>query len=323
LRHPAAQYWDEIGSRKQTTLRERVMRLITRFVGILLLAACGCTHVQLRNSTVKQASTLTEVHYLQVLNNLAMFVGNADAMPYFAVVGGGSATLGDSVSATPGVTWDKLGYSGSSLSMSGQRQLQENWTLASIADPDKLKKMRCAYRWAVGCPAGQCEDCAAMLTKFFGEDFAICDIPQGWFQWGCRKDVPKCACYVGEYCGVYVWVNEDGVDGLTRFTLSILDICTNASHDIPEETATIVRKFKGDPLHRFSDAIETEMTTEESLTVEEKVSAIMSSEAPTDDATAKARRTEIRKTIPREQRERDRLNFYDPYRSLLSLPRSR
>ena len=49
-------------------------------------------------------------------------------------------------------------------------------------------------------------------------------LKSGWFGVGKKKDVPKCACYVGHHCDTYVWVTRDHMDSLTRFTLAIMDI---------------------------------------------------------------------------------------------------
>ena len=46
--------------------------------------------------------------------------------------------------------------------------------------------------------------------------------PPGWFHLGCKKDVPKDACYVGRYGDRYAWVTADGVPGLSRFTVAVL-----------------------------------------------------------------------------------------------------
>ena len=52
---------------------------------LVLLAACtGCTHSQLSRSTVRQAGTITDLHYKQVLGNLASFHCNPDVLPHFA-----------------------------------------------------------------------------------------------------------------------------------------------------------------------------------------------------------------------------------------------
>jgi hypothetical protein len=50
----------------------------------------------------------------------------------------------------------------------------------------------------------------------------------GWFHVGCKKDVPKNACYVGYYksCGqeCFVWVCPEGRAALADFTISILKL---------------------------------------------------------------------------------------------------
>ncbi len=48
--------------------------------------------------------------------------------------------------------------------------------------------------------------------------------PPGWFHVGCKKDVPKSACYVGNYGDRYVWVMPDGVPALSRFTVTVLAV---------------------------------------------------------------------------------------------------
>src|SRR5207249_7870315 len=65
----------------------------------LLAAACaGCTHCQLSRSTVRQAGTITDLHYTQVLGNLAAFHCNPDVLPHFAVVGTGGTAVTDQAS---------------------------------------------------------------------------------------------------------------------------------------------------------------------------------------------------------------------------------
>lgn len=52
----------------------------------------------------------------------------------------------------------------------------------------------------------------------------------------CKKDVPKCACYVGHFrdChgDCYVWVMPDQAAGLREFTLTILTLAPNEKQDI-------------------------------------------------------------------------------------------
>jgi hypothetical protein len=110
--------------------------------------------------------------------------------------------------------------------------------------------MRCAYQIAVsncgyGTPPRSCPDCQARLNTFYTGDVdgKISQMTSGtitsdclkgpcWFHVGCEKEVPDCPCIlVGHYCGVYVWVLQDGRNELTKLTLAILDYAT---HDAPQ-----------------------------------------------------------------------------------------
>jgi hypothetical protein len=54
-------------------------------------------------------------------------------------------------------------------------------------------------------------------------DVLVTDVPApGWYHIGCKKDVPKDACYVGRWGGRYAWVTADGMPQLARFTTTVL-----------------------------------------------------------------------------------------------------
>lgn len=65
------------------------------------------------------------------------------------------------------------------------------------------------------------------------EDLA--EIRPGWFHVGARREVPNGACYVGRCGDCYVWVDADGVDELTEFTLTVLKISS-----LIKETQTLI-----------------------------------------------------------------------------------
>ncbi len=110
--------------------------------------------------------------------------------------------------------------------------------------------MRCAYQQAVsscgyGSPSEHCPDCQTRMKQFYTGDpdgdisarangivTSECLKSDCWFHASCcKKDVPKDCCnFVGEYCGVYVWVGPEGRDELAKLTLTILDY---ALHDAP------------------------------------------------------------------------------------------
>ncbi len=230
----------------------------------MLATSSGCTALALQKNSVMQAEAVGDFERQQVLNNLAMFVYNNNSMPYFSFPNQSGSTVTDQAAAGATPTWGRPITSGQTgtftprhfadllfnsigLSINGQRSQQEGFTITPINDPRKLELMRCAYQQAVAncCGDGmskKCPDCKARLNTFYtGEaDGNIADSGGGavtseclksacWFHTGGKHDVPKhCPClYVGEYCGVYVWVTAEGRDELSRLTLAILDYALN------------------------------------------------------------------------------------------------
>ena len=88
--------------------------------------------------------------------------------------------------------------------------------------------MRTAYQRCCGYPIPT--DRNTKLTAFFAHNPPLLDaMMPGWYGYGRKRDVPKDACYVGNYCQTYVWVLPDHVEYLTRLSLAILDIATAVS----------------------------------------------------------------------------------------------
>lgn len=200
----------------------------------LLISAAGCQAVQLRNRVVKQASTLSDIQYQQVLDNLAMFSHEPASLPHFSLTPTGLVTIQQTESASGGLNWNYTFFGAAaqfvnhldkkSLGVTAQQQNIGQWNTHSVLNPDELGLMRCAYQRAVGYG---CQECEAQLASFFSHSKARLDaIHPGWFGVGGKKDVPHGACHVGRYCKTYVWVMPEAVDTLTQFTLAILDIAT-------------------------------------------------------------------------------------------------
>jgi hypothetical protein len=201
--------------------------------------------------------TLTDINYQQVLNNVAMFTANPGALPSFAVVNAGTVTVTDQKTATGQSTYaptlvfpQQNGAGLPILSLTPgfnlQRQVSENWSMVPVTDADHLRRVRCAFQLLV--TDGQdtyCEDCVAELREFFlgQQDKLDCIVPRGWYCVGRKKDVPKECCLVGCYCDTYVWVPPEGLDGLSRFTLTVLDLATGKPQ-APQRT--VQRTYKAD-----------------------------------------------------------------------------
>jgi hypothetical protein len=224
-----------------------------------LLTASGCqTHLALRDDTIHATGTLTDLNYQQVLNNVALFVANPSALPSVAVINAGTVTVADqksvnaSATYSPTLTFAQQG--GGALPIlsllgnpSAQRGVTENWSLAPVTDIDNLRRIRCALQLLVldGGQTTDCESCIELLRRFYlGEtDRMDCVIPRGWFHAGCKKQVPADACYVGQYHDTYVWVLPDGLEGLTRFTMTVIDLATGKPH---APLKTVVATYKAD-----------------------------------------------------------------------------
>jgi hypothetical protein len=219
----------------------------------------GCqTHLKLRDSTIRTTETLTELNYRQVLDNIALLSVNASTMPTFVVLNSGTVTVADQKSINANANYaPTLPFSqqqGSGLPMlsllfnpSASRTLTENWSMTPVTDVDNLRRIRCALQLLVlrGRETTDCDECMEDLRRFYlGENSRMeCLIPLGWYGTGGKRDVPKDACYVGQYHDCFVWVTPEGVEGLTRFTMTLTDLATGKPH---APTKTVVKTFKGD-----------------------------------------------------------------------------
>src|SRR5436309_15154634 len=68
---------------------------------ILLIAltfTTGCTSGRLRQRTINQGSTLPELQYQQVLDNLARFAARPDSLPWHVNLREGTTQVTDSIS---------------------------------------------------------------------------------------------------------------------------------------------------------------------------------------------------------------------------------
>lgn len=169
----------------------------------------GCTHHQLRRDHVQQAGTLTDIYEQQVLDNLAMFVHNRHAVPFFAVPGGGTATvtdrgsLGASTLNGPGHTI--LGPLGLS------RDNQQSWGLLPVTEPDKLRTMKAHYQAAI-CHLKWVED---------------------------KKCITRDTCSkTGSHCGCTITVCPESYSAFSELVLAILDSAVT-DPSAPEDTPTI------------------------------------------------------------------------------------
>jgi len=201
-------------------------------------------------------------------------------MPFFSVPGVGGTKLDTTGEAGNTTSWGPLGFLTDVFSLRANRTKGGSWTLATINDPAKLMRMRCAFQIAVGYHTGdemqQCRDCCKLISRWYGEELKDCGKPcrvppPGWFAIGCKDQVPKDACYVGRHCDTYVWVLPGGLEDLTRLTLTILDFATAAAGytEPPTPRQEVVRKWE--PVYEGTEIIRYHLKEVTTTTTERKL----------------------------------------------------
>lgn len=248
--------------------------------GALLMAIVpalvGChTHMQLRDNTLQTTATLTDLNYQQVLDNVARFTVSPSSLPSIAVVNQGTITVADqhsfNGSAAYSPTLNLAQQAGSGLPIlsllftpSLSHNLTENWSVDPVTEIDNLRRIRCAFQMLVlsdGYKTTDCYNCRQQVAEFFlaDDDRMVCLIPRGWYCIGRKKHVPRNACYVGHYGDTYVWVMPEGIEGLSRFTMTVLELATGKP-EIP--TQTVVKKYRSDGTLEATEVTTTEVNQE-------------------------------------------------------------
>ncbi len=141
----------------------------TVLLAVLPVSITGCLHQQLRYNTVKQATTVADVHESQVLDNLAKFADNPNSLPHFSLPNAGASGVSGDLGASAGFEFNPFKWL---FGVSGTRAATESYTLTPINDPRKLELMRCAYQRAVSscCSYGEpgvCPNCNKRFNKFY------------------------------------------------------------------------------------------------------------------------------------------------------------
>ena len=126
------------------------MRVARLLVIIGLSCATGCTTGRLRQRTVNQGSTLPELQYQQVLDNLALFATHPGSLPWHVNLREGTTQVTDSL--TGGAALD-LGPPVTFFpQLLGSRTAVAQWGMSPVIDATELRLLRIAYRRALGAP---------------------------------------------------------------------------------------------------------------------------------------------------------------------------
>lgn len=235
---------------------------------VLTLAFCcsaGCAHKQLEWNTTHQAKTLTDIYEQQVLDNLAMFVYDANSLPSFAYPNEGASNVNDSGNIGSSTSWVPVGFASEMLSLGADRDMRESWVLQPVYDVRRLELMRCAYQHALRCTGicsggDCCPDCDKIQRTFYlgdpagnydrdpyndhlgywssktGRTTPACLTGVQWLRHGDCTALPHCRSgKVGHYRGTYVWLAEGGQNELSKLTMIMLDYAFSAQPKKPEK----------------------------------------------------------------------------------------
>jgi hypothetical protein len=113
------------------------------------LALPGCANVQLKLSTLRSASTLTDLQYQQVLNNLAMYCDDPTALPWHVNLQNGAVQVADAGSLGTIAQSDLSHAFTWSPYVTGTRSIVTQWSTVPVTDDTTLKLLRLAYQIAI------------------------------------------------------------------------------------------------------------------------------------------------------------------------------
>jgi len=114
---------------------------------LAVLCSGGCTANRLQRGTISQSSTLTDLQYQQVLDNLAMFACNPDSMAWHVKVNGGVVQVADQGMGIIGANAGGPQQFAPSLGL--QRNVLHQWNVDPVIDSNDLELLHIAYRKAV------------------------------------------------------------------------------------------------------------------------------------------------------------------------------
>jgi hypothetical protein len=222
---------------------------MSRCSAILVFALLsGCTSVALRNGTLSQGESAVDVRYQEVVENLALLYANPTALPAYSSIFAGTVDINDTLQINPATTWQRSQpvangpfvtvFNNQVLDVPATRTVKQNWTLDPVIAPEKLTAIACACRSVLFGPENAGPDCDT-LGKYVPSksgDRALCyfDVSEQlaliqlncpcWLHLSDCLQRPRCARFWASCHGKCVWVEPDGMAGLSQFTLVIQKI---------------------------------------------------------------------------------------------------
>ncbi len=116
----------------------------------------GCQATQLDHRTCRMSSTLSDMQYREVMDNLARTASCPNSLPYLNVATGGHTTVQQLGQATAGLGWGfvatiaKTVLNSETLGFQLSQQNVDVWDTAPSLDPVQLIAMQGLYNKALG-----------------------------------------------------------------------------------------------------------------------------------------------------------------------------
>ena len=124
------------------------MRAPIALFAVLVLSS-GCTHTALERRTVNQASTMADLQFHQVLDNLAMFACNPDALAWHLKLAGGTIQVTDQGTGSLLQTFTRDKPAVFTPTFSAQRGVVNQWSGVPTIDANSLSLLQLAYQKAL------------------------------------------------------------------------------------------------------------------------------------------------------------------------------
>ena len=134
-------------------------------VVLLALAPSGCANIQLKLSTLRSASTLTDLQYQQVLDNLAMYCEDPTALPWHVNLQNGAVQIADAGSVGTIAQTDLSHAFTWSPYFTGTRSIVTQWSTIPVTDDATLRLLRLAYQIAVSYRAERDPDSSGVAAQ--------------------------------------------------------------------------------------------------------------------------------------------------------------
>jgi hypothetical protein len=211
----------------------------------LALLVCGCQVDQVRQMSNRLGSTVPDLYYEQVLDNLALSYENPAAIPYFGVPSQGTSTNTRLIQGNYTANWDlvfttlsmakfleRYFFDKQSGAITGSNQNQEAFQVTPLRNPDNILLVQFAFQVANNKVLDP--SFGYYFSKFFDSydsfGFYRRAIKPCWFivtsdRWEAHR-ARKGGCLVGHHGSTYVYVPRRNFKDLADFTLAILDLAT-------------------------------------------------------------------------------------------------